>query len=109
MRKSGFQQLLLFVPLILSMTIIAAPQQKPAVEVWALGSGSHKVYHCPGSRWFGVGDGKKMGECQAIREGYRPAFGTGCGSTCLQSSRLAAPGSALACRNQQSGKKGRSL
>ena len=51
------------------------------VTVWAIVS--TRVYHCPGSRWYGkVSPGKEMGECQAIREGYRPAFGRGCGSEC---------------------------
>ncbi|MBZ5656228.1 MAG: hypothetical protein LAO56_13225 [Acidobacteriia bacterium] len=110
MRKFRLHQLLLLVLLILSMAIIAVPQQKPAVEVWAVASGeNNKVYHCPGSRWFGVGNGKKIAECQAIHEGYRPALGTGCGSTCLQSSSVATPGSAPTRRNEQDATKGRSL
>lgn len=49
--------------------------------VWAIPS--TKVYHCPRSRWYGkTEEGKYMGECEAIREGFRPAFGNGCGSSC---------------------------
>jgi hypothetical protein len=106
MRKSRFNRLLLFVLLMLSMTILASPQPKPAVEVWAVASGENKVYHCPGSRWFGVGSGKKVSECQAIQEGYRPAFGSGCGSACLQSSKLETRGSAQTCRIEQSKNRG---
>jgi len=77
---------LLFATAVLSVGLIAWPQPKPAVEVWVVGSSQGKVYHCPGSRWFGIGDGKKMSECEALHQGYRPAFGGGCGSSCLQSS-----------------------
>ncbi len=57
------------------------PAERKAVTVWAIAPS--KVYHCPASRWYGkTKDGKYMPECQAIREGYRPAFGHGCGSEC---------------------------
>jgi hypothetical protein len=46
-------------------------------------SGGRKTYHCPGSKWFGIGDGKKMEECEAIRQGYQPALGHACGSNCV--------------------------
>src|SRR5262245_36455081 len=56
-------------------------KQKGEVTVWAIPSS--KVYHCPGSRWYGkTVEGKYMGECEAVRAGYRPAFGRGCGSQC---------------------------
>ena len=49
--------------------------------VWAISS--TKVYHCPGSRWYGKTEhGKYISECEAIRTGFRPAFGRGCGSEC---------------------------
>lgn len=48
--------------------------------VWALAKA--RVYHCPGSRWYGTPGGTEIPECRAIREGYRPAFGAGCGSAC---------------------------
>ena len=77
-----------FLPLLFSsMTIITLSQNKPVscdkpgVCVWALESGSNKVYHCPGSKWYGFGDGKPMIECDAIKAGYRPAYAS-CGSTC---------------------------
>jgi hypothetical protein len=48
--------------------------------VWALAK--TRVYHCPGSRWYGTAGGAEIPECRAIREGYRPAFGAPCGSAC---------------------------
>lgn len=56
-----------------------AEGQAPA-QVWAISAA--KVYHCPKSRWYGKGDGKVVDECQAIKEGFKPAFGRGCGSRC---------------------------
>ena len=57
------------------------PPEKKPVTVWAITTG--KVYHCPGSRWYGkTNEGKYVSECQAIRDGFRPAFGRGCGSEC---------------------------
>ncbi len=61
----------------------SSPAEKKPVKVWAIVPS--KVYHCPESRWYGKGrDGKYLDECQAIKEGYRPAFGQGCGSKCLR-------------------------
>jgi hypothetical protein len=57
---------------------LARPPQKE-VTVWALTD--TKVYHCPGSKWYKVGNGKEMSECQAIHEGYKPAL-VSCGSDC---------------------------
>jgi len=51
------------------------------ITVWAISSS--KTYHCPGSRWYGkTEEGKYMSECEAIRTGFRPAFGRDCGSQC---------------------------
>jgi len=51
------------------------------VKVWAIVSS--KIYHCPGSRWYGkTQGGQYLGECQALQDGYRPYLGRGCGSTC---------------------------
>lgn len=55
---------------------------QPEIMVWAVSSGNRKLYHCPKSRWYGEGEGRKISECQAIREGYRPAVGDDCGSQC---------------------------
>jgi len=62
--------------------LLASQAAQPEIKVWATDSGNQKTYHCPRSRWYGVGNGKEIGECQAIRQGYRPAVGDGCGSTC---------------------------
>lgn len=62
------------------------PRPVPATEhvrVWVFLKS--KVYHCPKSRWYGKGsDGKYMDECDALREGYKPAFGVSCGSDCSE-------------------------
>ncbi len=78
----------LFLALMLAFVAIIALSQnksvkcdKPGVCVWALESGSRKVYHCPGSKWYGMGDGKPMLECDAIKAGYRPAYAS-CGASC---------------------------
>lgn len=42
------------------------------------------VYHCPGSRRYGHGGGTTMSECAALRKGYGPAQGTGCGARCAE-------------------------
>lgn len=55
--------------------------QKKEVKVWV---NTHSgVYHCPGSRWYGATkEGKYMGECDAQKAGFRPAYGKACGSDC---------------------------
>jgi hypothetical protein len=47
------------------------------VKVWVnTGSG---VYHCPGTRWFGVTKrGEYMTQKQALEKGNRPAYGRYC-------------------------------
>ena len=77
--------LLLGVPtsfLPVSYVIAAQPQaEKKEVRVWV--NTKSGVYHCPGSRWYGATkQGKYMPECEARREGYRPAYGDPCGSDC---------------------------
>jgi len=67
-------------------TSVAAADE---IQVWALTDS--KVYHCPGSRWYLTGEGKLMGECQAIAQGYKPAFGQGCGSKCLNTLQGSGP------------------
>ena len=60
--------------------VTAEPPQAPKeATVWALPDS--KLYHCPGSKLYKVGNGREMSECQAIREGYKPAL-VGCGSNC---------------------------
>lgn len=55
--------------------------EKKEAKVWV---NTHSgVYHCPGSRWYGVTKkGKYMSECEAQKVGYRPAYGKPCGSDC---------------------------
>lgn len=58
-----------------------AQQEKKEVKVWV--NTRSGVYHCPGSRWYGkTKQGKYMGECEAQKEGYRPAYARPCGSSC---------------------------
>src|SRR5438309_9057065 len=48
---------------------------------------------CPGTRWYGsTKHGKYVGECAAIQDGNRPAYGKACGSDC-QSGQTTAPAS----------------
>ena len=58
-----------------------AKTQKEEVKVWV--NTNSGVYHCPGTRWYGkTKHGKYMGECEAIKDGNRPAYGKACGSDC---------------------------
>ncbi len=67
-------------PIASSGQIMASNDDKE-ITVWAISSS--KTYHCPGSRWYGkTEEGKYMSECEAIRTGFRPAFGRECGSQC---------------------------
>jgi hypothetical protein len=65
----------------MAVPVLSSAQIQEPARVWALRS--TKVYHCPKSRWYGKGkDGTILDECQAIKEGFKPAFGRGCGSLC---------------------------
>lgn len=56
-------------------------KEKKEVKVWV--NTNSGVYHCPGTRWYGnTKHGKYMGECAAIKDGNRPAYGKACGSIC---------------------------
>ena len=58
-----------------------AKTEKKEVRVWVNTNSS--VYHCPGTRWYGkTKQGKYMSECEAIKDGNRPAYGKACGSDC---------------------------
>ena len=70
------------VALLISVFIVAGVFAKPPEQeatVWALTD--TKVYHCPGSKLYKIGKGKEITECEAIREGYKPAL-VSCGSKC---------------------------
>ncbi len=74
---------LLFVAIVLSSIPVASSQDEPGtvVKVWA--NTNSGIYWCPGSRWYGkTKKGKYMSECDAIKEGYRPAYKKPCGSKC---------------------------
>jgi len=61
-----------------------AQSQHKEVTVWV--NTRSGVYHCPGDRWYGsTKQGKYVGECKAIKEGDRPAYGKSCGSDCSKS------------------------
>ena len=58
-----------------------ANTEKKEVRVWV--NTNSGVYHCPGTRWYGkTKQGKYMSECEAIKDGNRPAYGKACGSDC---------------------------
>ncbi len=64
-------------------TVRAAQEktEKKEIKVWV--NTSSGVYHCPGTRWYGnTKRGKYMSECDAIKDGNRPAYGKACGSDC---------------------------
>lgn len=54
-------------------------QRNPDVKVWV---NTHSgVYHCPGTRWYGVTkSGTYMTQTEAQKQGYRPAYGKVCQS-----------------------------
>ena len=61
---------------------VSAQKEKKEVKVWV--NTRSGVYHCPGSRWYGgTKQGQYMGECEAKKAGYRPAYGRPCASSCF--------------------------
>jgi hypothetical protein len=54
-------------------------QHNPDVKVWV--NTHSRVYHCPGTRWYGVTkSGTYMTQTEAQQHGYRPAYGKVCQS-----------------------------
>jgi hypothetical protein len=57
----------------------AAPSPGGAGQVWV--NTASKVYHCPGTRWYGkTKQGSFMSEAQAQAQGARPDHGKACSS-----------------------------
>src|SRR5438270_13960410 len=74
-----------------SACVAQSQSERKEVKVWV--NTSSRVYHCPGTRWYGsTKHGKYVGECAAIEDGNRPAYGKACGSDC-QSVEATAPSS----------------
>jgi len=78
MRCATYVRAALLVSILVAAGAPAKPPQKEAT-VWALPD--TKIYPCPGSKLYKIGNGKEISECQAIREGYKPAV-IGCGPNC---------------------------
>jgi hypothetical protein len=60
-------------------TSAVAGQDKgnPSVKVWV--NTKSKVYHCPGTRWYGATKaGEYMTQKEALDKGNRPAYGKYC-------------------------------
>jgi len=57
----------------------AAPTPGGAGQVWV--NTASKVYHCPGTRWYGkTKQGNYMSEAEARAQGARPDHGKACNS-----------------------------
>jgi hypothetical protein len=58
---------------------VRTPRPRRDAKVWV--NPRSRIYHCPGSKWFGVGrQGHYSTESTARRLGYRPAFHRACGT-----------------------------
>ncbi|MGH9789256.1 MAG: hypothetical protein ACRD4U_11205 [Candidatus Acidiferrales bacterium] len=83
MATAFFVAVLLVAATSLSSISVANSQDEEGkvVKVWV--NTNSGIYWCPGSRWYGkTKQGKYMSECDAIKEGYRPAYKKPCGSKC---------------------------
>ena len=66
-----------FSPLVISAAHDQQPKRSP--RVWA--NTRNGVYHCPGSKWSGIGKrGAWMTEADARAKGYRAAYKRACGT-----------------------------
>jgi hypothetical protein len=66
-----------FSPLVISAAHDQQPKRSP--RVWA--NTRSGVYHCPGSKWYGIGKrGAWMTEANARAKGYRAAYKRACGT-----------------------------
>lgn len=71
-------------------TQVAIPIAKAESKVW--GNSSSKVYHCPGTKYYGnTARGEYLTESQAQERGYRAAYGKTCGGGSAAVASAAAP------------------
>jgi hypothetical protein len=62
---------------------VQAGQGKTQSQATVWVNTASRVYHCPGTRWYGnTKRGEYLGECAAIKAGNRPAYGKACGTDC---------------------------
>lgn len=81
-----------FLP-IPAATAARAQTEKKVVKVWV--NTKSGVYHCPGTRWYGsTKQGEYMPECDALKDGFRPAYGKTCGSDCPRTNSPTPPANA---------------
>lgn len=78
---------------VLAAASVGRAQEAPAARdsVWV--NSSSRVYHCPGTRYYGAtARGRFMSEDAAIAAGNRPAYGRGCrGATVTRGQAPQAP------------------
>ncbi len=64
-------------PAVVGQNLSDSTGQKGPVKVWV--NTPSRVYHCPGSRWYGgTKKGEYMNESDAKAKGNRPAYGKPC-------------------------------
>lgn len=81
------------------MSVPASLAAQAAVQdsVWV--NTSSRVYHCPGTRYYGTTSrGRFMSEGAATAEGNRPAYGRGCGGLSATPAPQRAPSASDASR-----------
>lgn len=72
---------------VTEIAVIGSGPARPQASVSSAAAGttavwvntSSGIYHCPGSRWYGATErGRFMNEAEALKDGYRPAYGATC-------------------------------
>lgn len=65
---------------VIGSGVLSAQAVGATDSVWV--NTSSRVYHCPGTRYFGAtARGRFLSEASAVAAGYRAAYGKGCGQT----------------------------